>query len=70
MFESVEAGDGDLYHTEVQWLIRDNVLKRIRHEIVTFINEKDLKNFHQFSCGSWLCQLAFLTDISLYLQWT
>ena len=53
MCEAAEADYGDLlYHTEVRWLSRDNVLKRVfalRHEIVAFVSERGLKGFESFS---------------------
>ena len=72
MCEAAEADYGDLlYHTEVPWLSRGNVLKRVfalRHEIVSFVCERGLKDFQEFSDEVWLCRFGFLTDISSHLN--
>ena len=72
MCEAAEADYGDLlYHTEVRWLSRGNVLKRVfalRHEIVSFVSERGLKDFQEFSEEVWLCRFGFLTDISSHLN--
>ena len=72
MCEAAEADYGDLlYHTEIRWLSRGSVLKRVfalRHEIVVFVSERGLKGFESFSDEVWLCRLGFLTDISSHLD--
>ena len=72
MCEAAEADHGDLlYHTEVRWLSRGNVSKRVfalRHEIVSFVSERGLKDFQEFSDEVWLCRFGFLTDISSHLN--
>jgi hypothetical protein len=54
-----------LYHTEIRWLRRGNLLKRffeLRHEIEIFLTEK--QKFHEkLSDQEWLWDLAFLADI-------
>ena len=72
MCEVAEADYGNLlYHTEVRWLSRGNVLKRVfalRHKIFAFVSERGLKGFESFPDEVWLCRLGFLTDISSHLN--
>ena len=72
MCEVAEADYGDLlYHIEVRWLSRGNVLKRVfavRHEIVSFVSEGGLQDFQKFSDEVWLCRFGFLTEISSHLD--
>ena len=72
MCEAAEADYGDLlYHTEVRWLSRGNVLKcvfALRHEIVAFVSGRGLKGFKSFSDEVWLCRFGFLTDTSSHLN--
>ena len=49
------------HHTEVRWLSRLNVLKRVfarRHEVISLVSERALKGFQEFSDEVWLCQLG------------
>nr|DBA21478.1 TPA: hypothetical protein GDO54_018105 [Pyxicephalus adspersus] len=72
MCEAVKADYGNLlYHIEVRWLSRGNVLKLVfalRHKIVSFLRERGLKGFQNFPDEVWLCQFSFLTDISSHLN--
>jgi hypothetical protein len=67
----VEAEYGDmLYHTEIRWLSRGNLIKRfleLRHEIEIFLTEK--QKFHEkLSDREWLWDLAFLADITHHVN--
>jgi len=66
-----EAEYGDvMYFTEVCWLSRRAVLKCffiLREEINIFMNEKE-KNTPQLSDKNWILNLAFLTDIAIFLN--
>lgn len=69
--EEIEAEYGDvIYFTEVRWLSRGAALKRfftLREEINIFMNEKD-KNVPQLSDKKWILDLAFLTDMTTFLN--
>jgi len=59
-----------LYHTEVRWLSRGNVLRRffsLRQEITLFMAMKD-NDVPQLSDPSFLSDLAFLTDVTQHLN--
>jgi hypothetical protein len=66
-----ETEYGDLiYHTEIRWLSRGNVLQRffiLRSEIREFL-QKDRKEKPRLENKYWLYDLALLTDITGHLN--
>lgn len=62
---------GDLvYHCEVRWLSRGNMLMRfheLRNEVKQFMEMKG-KPVLELSDSKWLCDLAFMVDITKYLS--
>jgi hypothetical protein len=68
---SVEAEFGDiLYYTEVMWLSRGNALRRffnLKAEVEIFINKKS-KSVPELSDAEWILDLAFLVDITSFLN--
>jgi hypothetical protein len=59
-----------LYYTEVRWLSRWRMLKRVydlKLEINLFLNMKD-KSFPQTTDHDWMCNFAFCVDITQYLN--
>jgi hypothetical protein len=56
---------GLLFHSEIRWLSCGTVLKmlfELRHEVHLFLNNMNPLSSH-FEDKTWLCQLAYLTDI-------
>ena len=65
----LEYGDF-IYFTAVRSLSRGAVLKRVwmlRHEISCFMEEKGNK-VNEFQNPAWLCDFAFLVDITTHLN--
>ena len=59
-----------LYHTEVRWLSRGNVLKRffaLRNEIASFMKMKNI-TVPLLADATFQCNLAFLSDIAHHLN--
>ena len=59
-----------LYHTEIRWLSRENVLKRffaLRNKIASFLEMKN-KAVPLLADATFQCNLAFLTDITHFLN--
>jgi len=69
--KEIDAEYGDvIYHTEVRWLSRGNVLQRfvaLKTEIQDFLR-KEGKIISEFDNEDWLCDLAFLTDVTFHLN--
>jgi hypothetical protein len=64
-----ENGDV-LYYTEVRWLSRGRMLKRVydlKLEINLFLNTKG-KSFPQLTDHDRMCDFAFCVDIAQYLN--
>ena len=60
-----------LYHTEVRWLSKGQVLKslmELRKEVSFFLREKQNPLSVQFDCKEFLCGLAYLADIFGHLN--
>lgn len=59
-----------IYHSEVRWLSRGNVLKRfydLRQEIETFMVHKN-NEVPELADSDWITDLAFLVDITAHLN--
>lgn len=59
-----------MYYTQVRWLSRGRVLKRVfdrKEEIGIFMANKG-KTVHQFEDPNWMADFGYLTDISLHLN--
>lgn len=71
LLSDLEAVYGDLvYHCEVRWLSRGNMLSRfyeLRNEVKLFMEQKG-KPVAELSDSQWLCDLAFLVDITKHIS--
>ncbi|KAK0148944.1 General transcription factor II-I repeat domain-containing protein 2 [Merluccius polli] len=71
LLSDLEAVYGDLvYYCEVRWLSRGNMLTRfyeLRNEVKLFMEQKG-KPVAELSDSQWLCDLAFMVDISKHLS--
>ena len=71
LLDEMESQYGDLlYYTEVRWLSRGAMLRRfyeLREEVNHFMVEKGKPVLH-FDDPQWVCDLAFLVDITQYLN--
>ena len=59
-----------LYFTDVRWLSKGRMIKRfydLREEVVQFLKKKG-QPMHEMEDESWICDLAFLVDISKHLN--
>ncbi|XP_076284494.1 general transcription factor II-I repeat domain-containing protein 2-like [Lasioglossum baleicum] len=69
--KDMESEYGDiLYNTEVRWLSRGTMLKRVyelRKEIKLFLEMKN-NPFPQFDDKDWMCDFAFCVDITQHLN--
>jgi len=60
-----------LFHSEVRWLSRGEVLKRLyefRKEVELFIIHKKTYLSHYFQDNKWVARLAYLSDIFSYIN--
>jgi len=58
-----------LFHSEVRWLSRGEVLKilyELRKEVELFLIEKKSDLSHYFQDKKWVARLAYLSDIYPY----
>ena len=71
LLKDLESEYGDLvYYCEVQWLSRGSMLRRfyeLRNEVKLFMETKG-EPVAQLSDSMWLCDLAFMVDITQYLS--
>ena len=67
LLNDLDSEYGDLvYHCEVQWLSRGNMFMRfyeLRDEVKLFMEMKG-KPVTELSDGKWLCDLAFMVDMT------
>ena len=63
--------NGDVvYNTEIRWLSRGSMLEQVynlKNEIQFFVEIKEYP-FHQFNDKDWMCDFAFLVDITQHLN--
>jgi len=60
-----------LFHSEVCWVSRGEVLKRLyelRKEVELFIIDKKTHLSHYFQDNKWVARLAYLSDIFSYIN--
>jgi len=60
-----------LFHSQVHWLYRGEVLKRLyelRKEVELFLIDKKSDLFHYFQDKKWVARLAYLSDIYSYIN--
>jgi len=60
-----------LFHSEVLWLSRGEVLKRLyelRQEVELFLIDKKNDLSHYFQDKKWVARLAYLSDIISYIN--
>jgi len=60
-----------LFHSEVRWLSRGEVLKRLyelRKEVQLFLTDKKSELSHYFQNKKWVARLAYLSDIFSYIN--
>jgi len=71
LLNDLDSEYGDLvHHCEVRWLSRGNMLMRfyeLRDEVKLFMEMKG-KPVTELSDGKWLCDLAFMVDMTKYLS--
>ena len=60
-----------LFHSEVRWLSRGVVLKRLyelRKEVELFLIDKKSDLSHYFQDKKWVARLAYLSDMFSYIN--
>nr|KAF6426386.1 hypothetical protein HJG59_009094 [Molossus molossus] len=71
LLNDLDSEQGDLvYHCEVQWLSHGNMLMRfykLRDEVKQFMERKG-KCIRELNDSKWLCDLAFMVDITKCLS--
>ena len=70
LLEAESQYDDLLYFCNVRWLSRDDMLHRVyrlREKIATFLEQKNI-NAAEFRDQKWVCNLAFLVDVTSHLN--